>query len=142
MKSGIRTYLLADTTLKAALATTTAVYSFPAPQDAAKPYLVISEVSDTIQNTISATLNIKEESWQIDVYAADDSSATAIKKLVIARLNIADRVEMGSYTVYSCSYSGGNDTSDLEMVGSEVGDIRKTLTFDFIRDNEVTPVTP
>jgi hypothetical protein len=142
MKSGIRTYLLADTTLKAALATTASVFSFPAPQDAAKPYIVVSEVSDTIQNTIKETLNIKNESWQIDIYDDDDANATAIKKLVIARLNIADRVEMGSYTVYSCSYAGGSDTGDLEMTGSEVGDIRKTLTFDFVRDNEVTPVTP
>lgn len=142
MKAGIRTYLLADNTLKAALSGVTAVYSFPAPQDAVKPYLLISEVSDTIQNTIGATLNIKDESWQIDVYADTDAVATAIKKLVIARMNIADRVEMGTYTVYSCSYSGGNDTSELEMTGGETASIRKTLTFDLVRDNTVTPVTP
>jgi len=142
MKSGIKAYLLAGTALKAALASATSVYSFPAPQDAAMPYLVLSEVSDAIQNTIGETLDIKEESWQVDVYAANDLQAEAVKKLVIARLNVADHVEMGSYTVTSCTYSGYAEASDLEMNGSESGAIRKILTFDFIRDNEVTPITP
>jgi len=138
MKDGIRTYLLADATLKAALAAITAVYSFPAPQDAAKPYLVLSRASAVIENLIGSSLDIYDESWQVDVMASTDATAESVKELVVGRLNIADRVEMGSYTVYSCSLDNVIDNSDLEMNGSETGDIRKTILFSVKRDRTAT----
>lgn len=140
MNAGIRTYLLADTTLKAALATTTAVYDFPAPEGAAMPYLMLSRISSVIQNLVGSSLNVYVETWQVDVIATTALAAEAIKELVISRLNCADRVEMGSYTVYSCSLAGVTDNSDLEMTGSETANIRITLDFEFVRDR--TPTTP
>jgi hypothetical protein len=138
MKAGIRTYLLADTTLKAALATTTAIYSFPVPQDASRPYLVLSRVSGEIWNGIYESLNIYNEVWQVDVYASTDLAAESLKELVIGRLNFADRVEMGSYTVYSCSLESCLDTSELETEGGEGVICRKTLEFLLTRDRTAT----
>lgn len=138
MKAGLRTYLLADATLKAALATTTSVFSFPAPQDAVMPYLMLTRVSGEIQNLASSSLNVYVENWQVDVMATTDKAAEAIKELVISRLNIADRVEMGSYTVYSCSLVQVLDNSDLEMTGSETNNVRTTAEFMLIRDRTAT----
>ncbi len=137
MKAGIRTYLMSSATMAAAV---TGVYSFPAPQEAVKPYLMLSRVAGQCQNIIGATLDIENETWQVDVMADTDRAAEIIKRLVIARLNIADRVEMGSYSCYSCTSTGVTDNSDLEMTGSETPDIRTTLTFDMIR--ETTPTSP
>lgn len=144
MKAGIRTYLLADATLAAALATTGSVYSFPAPEGVAMPYLMLSRLSSVIQNLIGLSLDIYVENWQIDVITGPvagggDRAAEAIKELVIARMNIADRVEMGSYTVYSCSLVGVTDNTDLEMVGTETAVTRMTLEFQLLRDRTPTP---
>lgn len=139
MKAGLRTYLLADATLKAALATATSVYSFPAPEGATMPYLMLSRVSGEIQNLAASSLNVYVEDWQVDVYATTDLAAEAIKELVVGRLNLADRVEMGSYTVYSCSLAGVTDNSELEMTGSETAIYRITLEFQLIRDRTATP---
>jgi hypothetical protein len=103
---------------------------------------MLSRVSASIQNLISSSLNIYEETWQIDVIASSESTAEALKELIITRMNIADRVEMGSYTVYSCSLSGVNDLSELEMEGGQMADIRISLDFTMIRDREATPVVP
>ena len=138
MKTGIRTYLLANATLKAALATINSVFSFPVPQDATMPYLVISSISATIQNLAASSLDIYDEIWQIDVYASTDSSAESIKELVIGVMNLADRVEMGSYTVYTSTLEGVADNTDIEMDGSEARIARKTLDFRLIRDRTVT----
>ena len=138
MKAGIRTYLLADTTLKAALASATSVYSFPAPIGAVKPYLMTNRTSGGIMNTIGASLNVYLESWQIDVMATTDAVAEAIKELVVTRMNIADRVNMGSYWVYSSSLTNVIDNSDLEMEGGEAAAIRTTLEFEILRNKEAT----
>lgn len=139
MKGGIRSYLLADSAI---LAACPRVYSFPAPNNAAKPYMILSRVSSQIQNLIGSSLDIYDESWQIDVIASTDAAAEAIKELVVTRMNIADRVEMGSYTVYSCSLAAVRDLSELEMDGGQTADIRISLEFSMIRDREATPVVP
>lgn len=135
MKAGLKSYILADTAIAAACPN---VFSFPAPQDASKPYMMLSRVSESIQNLIGSSLNIYEETWQIDIIASTDLSAEAIKELLITRLNIADRVEMGSYTVYSCTFTNCLETTALEMDGGETADIRKTLEFSMIRDRTAT----
>jgi len=139
MKVGLRTYLLADAALKAALASATSIHSFPAPIGAVKPYLMITRVVGGLMNTIGESLGVYVESWQIDVMATTDAVAEAIKELVIARLNTADHVEMGSYFVYSCSLTGITDNSDLEMEGSETASIRTTLEFEILRNITPTP---
>jgi len=138
MKKGIRTYLLADTAINAACSN---IYSFPAPLSAVKPYMMLSRVSGSIDNTISGSLDVYRETWQVDIIASTDAAAEAIKELVVSRLNCADRVEMGSYTVYSCSLSNIGDNSALEMDGGDNADIRTTLEFEIVRDRTATPTT-
>ena len=139
MKAGIRTYLLADSTIKNALATVTAVYSFPAPMGAAMPYLLLSRVSGGIQNTLNAVVGIYIETWQVDVYASTDAVAENIRDKVIKRMNTADRVAMGEYWVYSASLTGATDNSELEMDGGESAIIRHTLDFEIVRNIDPTP---
>lgn len=138
MKAGLRDYLLDDAAILVACPN---VYSFPAPLSAVKPYIMLSRVSETIENTIGESLDIYEESWQVDIIAGLDATAEAIKELVISRLNCADRVEMGAYSVYSCSLTGCSDNSMLEMTGGEDSDIRKTLEFQIMRSRTATPTT-
>lgn len=134
MKAGIRTYLLADTTLAAALSATTAIYSFPIPAGTAKPYLILSRVSGVPQNLLANALGTYVEAWQVDVIASTDSEAETIKELVIARLNTADFATMGDYHVYSCSCTGITNNSDLEIEGSESAVNRTTLEFEVLRN--------
>jgi len=138
MKKGIRAYLLADTAIKAACPN---VYSFPAPLSAVKPYMMLSRISGSIDNTVSSPLDIYRETWQVDIIASTDATAEAIKELVVSCLNCADRVEMGSYTVYSCSLSNIGDNSALEMDGGDNADIRTTIELDIVRDRTATPTT-
>lgn len=139
MKTGIRTYLLADSAI---LAACPRIYSFPAGNNETKPYIMISRIAEEIENTIGESLNTYMESWQIDVIASLDSTAEAIKELIITRMNIADRVEMGRYTVYSCSLTATRDLSELEMDGGQTADIRISLEFMIHRDRTETPVIP
>jgi hypothetical protein len=134
MKEGIRTYLLADSSISAALATTSSVYSFPVAMGAASPYIVLSRVTGEIQNTLNAALGTYVENWQVDVFAATDAEAEALKELVIARLNTADRVAFGDYHVYSCSLTTVTETTELESEGGETAVIRKTLEFEILRN--------
>jgi hypothetical protein len=136
MQSGIRTYLLADATLAAAVSSR--VYAFPVPQAQAMPYLVLSRISGTIENTIGETLNVDNEEWQVDVVASTAKSAEVIKRYVVARLNIADRVEMGSYSAYSSSLTGVTDTTDLETSGGQGAIARTSLTFNILHNVEKT----
>jgi len=137
MKSGIRTYLLANATLAAAVGSR--VYSFPAPQNATKPYLTLSRISGVPMNLIGSSLEVDVETWQVDVMASTDLSAETVKRLVANRMNVADRVEMGTFTVYSCALTGVTDNSDLEMVGGQTADIRTTLEFAITRETAPTP---
>lgn len=138
MKKGIRAYLLADTAIKAACPN---IYSFPAEDAKTKPYMMLSRVSGSIDNTVSGSLDIYRETWQVDIIASTDATAEAIKELVVSCLNCADRVEMGSYTVYSCSLSNISDNSALEMDGGDNADIRTTIELDIVRDRTATPTT-
>jgi hypothetical protein len=138
MKKGIRAYLLADTAIKAACPN---VYSFPAEDAKTKPYMMLSRVSGSIDNTVSGSLDIYRETWQVDIIASTDAEAEAIKELVVSRMNCSDRVEMGSYTVYSCSLSNIGDNSALEMDGGDNADIRTTIELDIVRDRTATPTT-
>jgi hypothetical protein len=137
MKAGIRTWLLADTTLKNKLADAAAVYSFPAPEAAARPYLMLSRVSAEIINNVTDSLKVYREVWQVDVVATTDAAAEEIKELVIARMNVAgDRQAMGSYFVYACSFVGITDNSGLENEAGETAIIRQSLEFELIRNGE------
>ena len=140
MKKGIRAYLLADTAIKAACPN---VYSFPAEDAKTKPYMMLSRVSGSIDNTVSGSLDIYRETWQVDIIASTDAEAEAIKELVVSRMNCSDRVEMGSYTVYSCFIPDGgiHDNSALEMDGGDNADIRTTIELDIVRDRTATPTT-
>jgi len=137
MKSGIRTWLLADATLKGKLADVAAVYSFPVPEAAARPYLILSRVSAEIMNNIGDSLKVYRESWQIDVVATTDAAAEELKELVIARMNVAgDRVAMGDYWVYACSFTGITDNTALENEAGETAIIRQSLDFELLRNGE------
>jgi hypothetical protein len=137
MKAGLKAYILADSNITAVIGQK--CYSFPAPQDAAKPYIVLNRISELVIGTVNESLNICNELWQIDVYSDTDLEAENINDLLIDRLDYADRVEMGSYTVYTSSFDSEIDGSEIEMEASENADIRKTLTFAIKRDR--TPTT-
>jgi hypothetical protein len=136
MKAGIRTYLLADPSLVAALATSTSIFSFPAPQDATKPYIMISRVDGLIQNLIGSSLDVYDETWQFDVISKTDKEAETIKELVITRLNGASRVVMGNYHVYSCQLNDIRDGSEIEDTAGETTVHRKILEFNFKRNRD------
>ncbi len=136
MKAGLATYILADSNITDVIGTS--VYSFPAPQDASKPYVMLLRINETIMGTVNESLDVYDEMWQIDVIASTDLQAEQIKELLISRLNYADRVEMGSYTVYSCTLDSVVDGTELEMEASENADIRKIMTFMIRRDRTPT----
>ncbi len=137
MKAGLRTYLLADTDIDAAIS---GVYSFPAPQDASadtKPYLMLSRVDELIENLIGSSLDVYDEPWQIDIISTTDKAAEAVKELIMTRLNGASRVVMGNYFVYSCGLNFVRDGSELEDNANEKSLHRKIMEFQIKRNREV-----
>lgn len=136
MKGGIRSYILADTNITDVVGQK--CFSFPGPQDVVKPYILINRISENIIGTINASLDIYNELWQVDVYSSTDLEAEEIKELLITRLNYADRIEMGGYTVYTCTLDSVVDSSEIEMEAGESADIRKTLTLNMKRDRTPT----
>ena len=137
-KTGLRTYLLADTNITALIGQQ--VYSYPVPQDAATPYLILSRVSQTPYQDDTATedLEMLDETWQVDIIADSDLIAEPIQIAVYNRLHRADRVEMGSYFVQTSTFSRSNDDADIKMNGTESIDARKILDFDIKRYSTVT----
>jgi len=136
MKGGIRTYLLANAAIAALIATR--CYSSFADVSTVKPYIVLSLINRQIQNLINSSLDIYEELWQVDVIADTDMAAEVISELIVTRLNIADRVEMGSYTVYNCSLDSIDEDVEESIGGGIARDARKILTFRFLRDRTAT----
>ena len=133
IKASIRDYLLANSAVSALLANSAACYSFPAPRSAARPYMMLSRIDEQDERTINEFIDVRYEQWQVDVVADTDAEAEELKDAVIDCLQCADRVQMGTYWVYSSTLIGSEDTSELEDNDSEHRTCRMTRTFDIRR---------
>lgn len=136
MKAGIRTFLLADTNISAAIS---GIYSFPAPQDATfatKPYILLSRISEEPEDLITGTLDIYDEPWQFDILGSTDKAIEAVKELVVTRMKSGNRVAMGNYWVYSVHLNFVRDGSELEDIGGEGTVHRKIMEYQFKRNRD------
>lgn len=137
MKAGLRSYILADSAIAAYIGQNCT--SFPAPQGLAKPYITLTRLTCELIGTVNESLEVYNEQWQILVFSETDEEAENIMESLISRLNYSDRVEMGDYTVYTCTLSSVSDGGELEMESGENADINKTLVFSIKRDRTPTP---
>jgi hypothetical protein len=136
-RTGLRTYLLADTSITAIVSDK--IYGFPAPQDVVFPYLMLSHISDvSIQGANESTL-IDNDLWQIDIYGNTYDSVASLELLIKNRLDVIHNTLFGEYLVYVSRYQGSTNTTELEDNASENRISRMSVTFN-IRHKQNTEV--
>ena len=131
MKAAIRTFLLSKSSITGIVGTR--IYSFPAPQNATMPYIMISRTFETPGRNLVAPDERYRESWQIDAYASTDTEAESIKEAVRNELDLCTRYTMGDYTIYNSFMQNSNDLSELENAGGQESIHRKQMDFIIIR---------
>jgi hypothetical protein len=125
-QSALRTYLLADSGITDIVGAD-GVYSFPAPQKADLPYILISEITEGVFNNLSARAGFAREEWQLDCMSYGNSEATALKDAVIDRVNNASPLTMSGFDVSLMIVDNVTDLSELEDDGSQKTARRKTV---------------
>jgi len=109
------------------------VYSFPAPQGAVMPYLLVQRITETPGRNLNAPNELYREMWQIGCYAETDSEAERLKNAVREHLDICSPFTMGDFTVYNMFLESSNDLSELELSGGQQGVYRRNMDFIIIR---------
>ncbi len=116
-KGALRTYLLADAAISGLV--DDRIYSFPAPQGAAYPYVVFNRIAGFDIQSASSSADIDSDTWQFDVYGSTYATALAVSDAIRARLTVLNNTLFDSYRVHNCRHQMTNDLSELESDGSQ-----------------------
>ena len=135
MKTAIRNYALADTAITDIIVARW--YSFPAPENATYPYVMVSRIVETPDRHLTAPTEKYRELWQFDCYARSDAEAEALKIAVRTRFDKCAPFTMGSWTIWNMYLESSNDFSGIEMGGSENGLYRRQMDFVVIRKKTI-----
>jgi len=137
MKEALRTYMLTKTIITDIVSSD--IYSFPAPQGQALPFIMLTRVSEEAGRNLIAPDERYREVWQIDCYHSSDQSAETLKNAVRVSLDICSPFTMGDYTIYNMFMDYSNDLSELEQKGGQEGVYRKQMDFIVIRKKTKNP---
>jgi hypothetical protein len=131
MKTSLRNFLLSDTGITDLISTR--CYSFPAPQKAVMPYILMTRITEEPGRTLSKPNERYREIWQIDCYALEDDEAEELKIAVRTKLDVCAPFVMGSFNIFNSFMESSNDFSELELKGGQQGVYRKQMDFIIIR---------
>lgn len=131
MKKALRNFILSDSAITAIISTR--CYSFPAPQGADMPYLMLQRIVENPGRNLVGTDERYREIWQIDSYASTDQAAEELKNAVRSKCDVCAPFTMGDFTIYNMFLDSSNDLSELELDGGQVGIYRKQMDFVVIR---------
>ncbi len=137
MKESLRNYILADPTIAGIISTR--CYSFPAPQKATMPYILLTRLVEEPNRTLVAPNNRYREMWQVDCYARKDSAAENLKIAVRDRLDVCTPFVMGSFNIFNIFMQSSDDLSELELKGGQQGLYRKEIDIVIIRNKTANP---
>lgn len=129
-------YLENDSAVNALVGTS--IYAYPAPQDQAYPYVILTRVSGQVENNISESMDNINETWQADIYSDSYGEADDIEQAVTTALNALGYTTMGNFFVYSVQQTNVNDLSSLERDNSQNKIVRIQSDYLIRRDRLVT----
>ena len=116
------------------------VYSFPAPQEAELPYVLLQRVTTTeIYNKLDGQGTVVVEQWQASCYAVGDETCETIKDAVITALNMvipdfwSDSGFSTSYKVETSVFEAETTIPELKDDGSQNFITHKPITITIIR---------
>lgn len=130
--------LQADTSVAALVSTR--VYERP-PQSPAKPYIVLTEISEVHPTHTGGSSALVTVRMQVDAYAANPTSRRLLGDAIHACLHTF-RGEMGTggVNVRSCVLDAAQNMTEPPTDGTSSGVFRKTM--DFLITHVCTAVTP
>ena len=105
-----------------------------APQKAAMPYAVLTEISNVpAQDELIGTGPL-ESSWQLDVYTSSQGAAELLLQRFVRRLNRSgETLQWSCGEVLYLRVTSVMDTTDLEMEDGSAGRVaRRTIEFETI----------
>lgn len=123
------------------------IYSYPAPQSKALPYMTVDRVTtEEVLNKLDGAATVVMESWQVSIFADTDDKAESIKDDVVAALNIVNPTTWSDdgfanyYTVDTSIFITDATIPDLDVDGSQNAIIHKPLIFTIKRSLATTPI--
>lgn len=135
MKAALFAWLMSDATLAGLLGE--GFYSFPAPPDAAMPYLTLNLLDGSGDPEMNDLIGVCVETWQVDIWARTEASAVAIKAAVEARMATISRQAVGAYWLLWARLEGDRELNELED-GTNERIVRKTLDYAIKRERVKT----
>jgi len=112
------------------------VYSFPAPQSATLPYILIADIStDEVLNKLDGQATVLFESWQLSCFAETDGECDTIKDAVVDAMNLVNPTTWSddgfatAYTVDTAVFISHTTIEDTDNDGTQTPTIHKPLTF-------------
>lgn len=143
----LRKRLLDDSNITAVVGAS-GVYSFPAPQDAEYPYLIIGRVTGyEYQNLATVHGDVEVEQWQVDVWSDNEAQKDTLSRLVRNRLNQTDPNTWdnygatGYYSIHRCHLDTRTTLNETADDASQRTFYRDVLTFDVTHSLDVTYYT-
>ena len=139
MKTALRDKLLSITELTDIIGSS-GVYSFPAPQGAAMPYLMLSLITSVRSSSGCAVKQSSyNEEWQIDIYADTDVEAEEIRAVIEDNMISVGEADWGSASngyirIHSSILISVTDNSSLEDDDGQNRIVRKTIELHIIRE--------
>jgi len=116
------------------------VWTFPAPQEASLPYILVSRTSGVDYKNLAASTDQYEEFWQVSCFAATDLVAENLKEEVITIFNTVTAASWSpdsgvtNYTVHNTYLEDtGPDIEEAELDGSQATSYHKPLSFRILR---------
>lgn len=111
------------------------IYRAMAPEGAAYPYGVYTQVSATENQDDFREHGELRFTYQIDIYADDDATATAMAERVRAAVDLpGECIALGDYDVIYMRAEPARDFSELELDGGAGLIVRKMIEIEITAD--------
>jgi hypothetical protein len=130
-KANLRAHIIANPAVFALIGDR--CYSFPAPQGAIKPYIVLQRISEVGDRNLSGTNERYTERWQVNVYSSTETTAEAVKEALKSALDLAVPFDMTNFRIYCMYMEVSGDEADFENEAGQESIINKRMDFIVIR---------
>lgn len=138
MKAALRTFLLADSDIDAAVNDVFAAGTVP--QGTARPYITLQRITGYSERHLEGLNGVARELWQLDVWADTESEAESIKEDIRLRMD-QYAGSMSTFTVYGIILSDVRDSTERVTDGSEDVLSRRSIDFRIGRSEDAAAAT-
>ncbi|NDD52971.1 DUF3168 domain-containing protein [bacterium] len=134
MEADLRTYLVAQTDISAAVSSR--IYLLVAPQTATRPLVIFRLVQSDGLDTLNDTTGLVRTDLEIECQATTDIGAKSLKELIRRRLHTY-RGTMGGTFICSCLHTSESDDYIPPQTASDTGIYVASIGFDVIHTRSV-----